>query len=393
MVAGAVRRGVRTLPRVTLLDIGAVVVVGLAALAGFRRGLVVGVCSLGGLALGAYAGAKIAPHVVHGNASIYPPLVALGGGVIGAGIGQWLAVTAGRSVRALLRIGLLRALDNLGGAVLGGATGIVFVWLVGALLLYAPGDKSLRRDVQRSHIAGSLVSALPPARVIDVLSRIDPFDTLAGPRLDIGRGDPAILGDPQVRAAERSVVRVIGNACGLGIEGSGWILAREYVVTNAHVVAGVRHPYVDRYRGTAWRSTVAAFNPRDDLAVLHVPGLRGTPLRAAEPEKGVSVAVVGYPEDHARQAVVGRLGRTVPTFARDAYGHFPVARAVTPIRATIKPGNSGGPAVDANGRVRAIIFARREGEDGGFAIPVQLVRGMLAQARQGGEIRSACAES
>src|SRR5262249_56543116 len=94
------------------LDIGAVVVVSLTALAGFRRGLVVGVCSLGGLAVGAYGGAAIAPHVVHGGASIYPPLVALAGGVVGAGIGQWLAVTAGRSVRALLRLGLLPALGR-----------------------------------------------------------------------------------------------------------------------------------------------------------------------------------------------------------------------------------------------------------------------------------------
>src|SRR5262249_52407921 len=231
------------------LDIGAVVVVSITALAGFRRGLVVGVCSLGGLAVGAYGGAEIAPHVVRGDASIYPPLVALVGGVIGAGIGQWLAVTAGRSVRTLLRVGLLRAVDNVGGALLGAATGIVFVWLVGVLLLYAPGDKTLRRDVQRSHIAGSLVSAVPPARVIDVLARIDPFETLAGPRLDVHPGDPAILRDPQVMAAGRSVVRIIGNACGLGIEGSGWIVAHGYVVTNAHVVAGVRHPYVDRYRG------------------------------------------------------------------------------------------------------------------------------------------------
>ncbi len=377
----------------TPLDIGAVVVVGLAALAGFRRGLVVGVCSLGGLALGAYAGAGLAPHVVNSGAAIYPPIVALAGGVVGAGVGQWLAITAGRSVRTLLRLGLLRALDNVGGALLGGATGIVFVWLVGVLLLYAPGSKALRRDVQQSHIAGSLVSAFPPARVIDVLARIDPFDTLAGPRLDVRPGDPAILRDPQVRAAERSVVRVTGNACGLGVEGSGWILASGYVVTNAHVVAGVQHPYVDRFHGVSWRSSVAAFDARDDLAVIHVPGLRGRPLQTTEPAKGISVAVIGYPQDHPLRVVAGRLGKTVPTFARDAYGHFPVARAVTPVRATIKPGNSGSPAVDANGRVRAIVFARRAGEDGGFAIPISALRGILAKARQGGEIRSACAES
>ena len=133
---------VRRLPRVTVLDIGAVVVVGLAALAGFRRGLVVGACSLGGLALGAYLGAKIAPHVLRGDASVYPPLVALAGSVVGAGIGQWLAVTAGHSFRETLRIGLLRAFDNVGGALLGAATGLVFVWFFGSIMLYAPGNST-----------------------------------------------------------------------------------------------------------------------------------------------------------------------------------------------------------------------------------------------------------
>jgi uncharacterized membrane protein required for colicin V production len=378
---------------VTLLDVGALVVIGLTALAGFRRGLVVGACSLGGLALGAYTGAKIAPHILRGDASVYPPLVALAGGVVGAGIGQWLAVTAGRSLRELLRIGLLRAFDNVGGAVLGAATGFLFVWFIGSIMLYAPGDSSLRRAVQRSHIAGSLTGALPPARIIDVLTRIDPFDALAGPGPNVGPGDPGLLDDPQVRVAGRSILRVIGNACGLGIEGSGWIAAPGYVVTNAHVVAGVRHPYVDRYGGTSSRAVVVAFNPRDDLAVLRVPGLQGRALPAAIPEKGTAVVVLGYPDDRPLHGVAGRLGETVPTFVRDAYGRFPVARTVTPIRAEIRPGNSGGPAVDADGRVRAIVFARRAGSQGGFAVPVQLVSSMLVEARRGEEIRSACAES
>ena len=384
---------VRTLARVTLLDIAAIAVISLAALSGFRRGLVIGACSFAGLAAGAYVGAKIAPHILRGQASLYPPLVALGGAVVGAGIGQWLAVTAGRSVRELLRIGLLRAFDNVGGALLGAASGLVFVWFLGSVLLYAPGDSKLRHAVQRSHIAGSLTSSFPPSRIIDVLARIDPFDALVGPQLNVGPGDPALLRDKQVIAAEDSVLRVTGNACGLGIEGSGWIAAPGYVVTNAHVVAGVSHPYVDHYDGRAWQGSVVAFDPGEDLAVLRVPGLPGRPLLTRSPEEDAPVVVIGYPDDKPLRAVEGRLGKTVPTFVRDAYGHFPVARAVTPIRAAIRPGNSGGPAVDANGRVRAVVFARRAGSEGGFAIPVQLIGKLLDDARRGDEIRSACAES
>lgn len=377
----------------TLLDIGALVVIGLTGFTGFRRGLVVGICSLGGLAAGAYVGAKIAPHVLRGEASVYPPLVALAGAVVGAGVGQWLALTAGRSIRELLRIGLLRAFDNVGGALLGAASGFVFVWFIGSILLYTPGEPKLRRAVQRSHIAGALTSAFPPSRIIDVLARIDPFDTLAGPRLDVGPGDSALLRDPQVLAAQRSVLRVVGNACGLGIEGSGWIAAPGYVVTNAHVVGGMRHPLVDRYRGRAWRADVVAFDVRDDLAVLHVPGLRGRPLSVAAPEKGTAVVVLGYPDDSPLRGFPGRLGKTVPTFARDAYGRFPVARAVTPIRAEVRPGNSGGPVVDADGRVRATVFARRAGGEGGFAVPVQLVGKLVQEARRGDAINTPCAES
>jgi S1-C subfamily serine protease len=353
---------------------------------------VVGVCSLGGLAAGAYAGAKVAPHVLPGNTSVYPPLVVAAGAVTGAGLGQLLAVTVGRSLRGLLRVGLLRALDNVMGGVLGAATGLVIVWLLGAILLYAPGNNGLRRAAQRSHIAGRLISDFPPSRFIDLLSRIDPFQALAGPEADVPPGDPALLRDRQVRAAAGSVLRVTGHACGLGIEGSGWIVARGYVLTNAHVVAGILHPTVDRYGRIRQRATVVAFDPGEDLAVLRVPGLRGRPLAVANPVTNTPVVVLGYPEDGPLDAVAGRLGRTFSTFVRDAYGRFPVTRGVTPIRADIRPGNSGGPALDGDGRVRTIVFARRAGRDGGFGIPVQLVAGLMSQARRGEAVSSACAE-
>jgi len=377
---------------VTVLDLVALVVIALTALSGFRRGLVVGVCSLGGLAAGAYGGAKIAPHVLPGNTSVYPPLVVLAGAVVGAGIGQMLAVTAGRSLRELLRLGVLRALDSMLGGVLGAITGVALVWFIAAILLYAPGDTNLRRAVQRSHIAGALTGDFPPSRLMDLLSRIDTFQALAGPDADVAPGDPKQLRDPQVRAAAHSVLRITGHACGLGIEGSGWIVARGYVVTNAHVVAGIRHPVVDRYTGVSRPGTVVAFDPSEDLAVIHVPGLRGRPLTVAKPETDTPVVVLGYPNDRPLRAVPGRLGKTIATFVRDAYGRFPVARGVTPIRADIRPGNSGGPAVDANGRVRTVVFARRTGREGGFGIPVQLVARLVQQARRGEAVSSACAE-
>ncbi len=372
------------------LDIAALCIIGLTAVSGFRRGLIVGVCSLGGLAAGAYVGAKLAPGVLRGPTSVYPPLVTLGGAVVGSGIGQLVAVTLGRSVRRSLQIGLLKGFDNLGGAVLGALTGVAFVWVLGSVLLYIPADGRLREEVQRSRIAGRLTSSLPPSRLIDELVRIDSFQSLAGPSAKVGAGDPALLLAGPVRAARRSVVRVVGIACGVGVEGSGWIAARGLVVTNAHVVAGIDHPFVDRQGGRARRSSVIGFDVTNDLAVLRVPGLDGRPLPLATPETGVPVVVLGFPENGPFTAITGRLGATAPTFARDAYGRFPIARGVTTIRADIRPGNSGGPIVDAQGRVRAVVFARRAKFDGGFGVPAQFVTALLRKSHGAKPISTDC---
>jgi trypsin-like peptidase/colicin V production protein len=375
---------------VTRVDIAALLVIGLAALAGFRRGLIVGALSLGGLVAGAYVGAKIAPGVLRGHASIYPPLVTLGGAVVGSGIGQFAAVTVGRSVRRALQIPFVRVFDNIGGLLLGGLTGAAFVWVIGAVLLYIPADGQLRREVQRSEIAGRLTSALPPARIIGALARVDPFQSFAGPAAGVGAGDPALLRAAPVQAAGRSVVRIVGVACGVGIEGSGWVVAKSLVVTNAHVVAGIGHPFVDRQDGRVRRASVVGFDKTNDLALLRVPGLGGRPLALAQPESGIAIAVLGFPGNGPFTAVPGRLGATSSVLARDAYGQFPVARGVTAVRARIQPGDSGGPVVDAGGRVRGVVFARRTGYAGGYAVPTQYVAALLRARRAGAPVASDC---
>jgi S1-C subfamily serine protease len=375
---------------VSRLDIAALCVILLTAVSGFRRGLIVGACSLGGLAAGAYVGAKLAPGLLRGPTSIYPPLVTLGGAVVGSGIGQFAAVTLGKSVRRALQIGLLKGFDNVGGAILGSLTGVAFVWVLGSVLLYIPADGNLRQEVQSSRIAGRLTSSLPPSRLIDELVRIDPFQSLAGPAARVSAGDPALLNAGPVRAARRSVVRIVGLACGVGVEGSGWIVARGLVVTNAHVVAGIEHPLVDRQGGRVRRSSVIGFDPTNDLALLRVPGLDGRPLRLAKPEANLPVVVLGFPENGPYLAIPGRLGATAPTFARDAYRRFPVARGITTIRADIRPGNSGGPIVDALGRVRAVVFARRAKFDGGFGVPTQFVSVLLSKSRGATPISTDC---
>ena len=353
------------------------VVVALFAAYGFVNGLVRGALSLAGFALGAYLGARIAPELFRGG-SPYAPLVALAGAVLGGMILQSLAGILGGTLRATIAaVPGLRTVDSAAGLVLGAAAGVVLCWAIGAVLLYLPGQSNLRESVQKSAILSRINDEFPPERLLATLERVDPIGVLLGPPAIVAPPDSALARDPDVVRAAASVVRVTGVACGLGVEGSGWIVRPGVVVTNAHVVAGIDSPQVDRRDGETFASTVVAFDPGDDLAVLRVPGLPGRALPMVDPNKGVAVAVLGYPENGPLARIPGRLGGTGKALSRDAYGRGPVTRDVTAIRAFVRPGGSGGPVVDARGRVRTVVFARRAGEEGGYGIPTDLVRALL----------------
>ncbi len=365
-----------------LFDLIALGLAVLMALTGLRRGLLVGVLSLAGLVGGAYVGARVGTSVLGAEYGRWLPFVSLGGAVLGAGIGQSLGVMVGRHARTgLALLPPLRILDHLGGGVLGAAVALALCWAVGAVLLYVPGQTELRRYVQDSTILTTLNDHFPPERLIDELARIDPFGALAGPEAGVDAPDPGVLGSAGVNAAALSVVRVVGTACGLGIEGSGWVAAPNLVVTNAHVVAGVRAPRVDRNDGgRRLAATVVSFDKVNDVAVLRVQGLQARALRLADPVEGTPGALLGYPENGPYVETPVRVGKDVSLIGRDAYGNFPTTRLVTTVRGKIRSGNSGGPVVDARGRVLTTAFARRAGNGGGYGVPTELVRKAIAKA-------------
>jgi S1-C subfamily serine protease len=366
--------------RVATADWIVLVIVVASALYGLSRGLVRGALSLAGFALGAYLGAHLANGISRGS-SPYAPLVALGGALVVGMLFQSLAVLLGGFVRTgMSAVPGLRTVDAAAGFVLGAVAGVFFCWALGAVLLYLPGQTGLRRAVQESAILTRINAQFPPERLLQKLERVDPLGVVVGPPAIVAPPDRGLAKDPNVIAASRSVVRVTGIACGLGIEGSGWITGRGLVVTNAHVVAGISRPSVDRRSGPADVATVVVFDVTNDLAVLRVPGLTGRPLTLANPDRGVPVALVGYPENGPLTRTPGRLGGTGDAISRDAYGHGPVLRALTAIRGAVRPGNSGGPAIDAEGRVRTTVFARRPDDVGGYGIPSQLVRAALSRA-------------
>ncbi len=365
----------------TLVDWIAIGVIALAALHGMRRGLVGGAFSLAGLAAGALLGARLAPQFLNDSSSAYVPVVALVGAIGVAVLLQGLASVAGGIVRnTRFVLPPLKLADTVLGVVLGAAIGVALVWVLGAVALNLPGQTELRREVQASQILRTLNREFPPERLMDALSRVDPFGSIAGPDAAVGPPDPRLANLPGVRAAAPSVLRVTGTACGLGIEGSGWIAAPNLVVTNAHVVAGVRDARVDRRDGSTLDADVVSFDSRNDVAVLRVPGLDASPLPLAKAQPGVAVAILGFPESGPFTAIAGRIGRTQPVLARDSYGDGPLLRTITSLRGRVRHGNSGGPAIDAEGRVQATIFAARPGGDVGYGVPDQIVRRALARA-------------
>ena len=370
----------------TSIDWIAAGVIAITALIGLKRGLIGGLLGLAGIVVGAYLGAKLAPEFLSGRESPYTPLVALAGAAVLVFLFQSIASMAGSAIRtSLFVLPPLRWLDSLGGLVLGAVAGVAIVWVLGAVALHLPGQRELRQEVQRSRILGEINERVPPSRLLDAIARVDPFLTIRGPQANVAPPDPALLASPGVRAARDSVFRVTGSACGLGVSGSGWAAAPNLVVTNAHVVAGMKDPRVDRRDGDYRDAVVVAFDVRDDIAVLRVAGLGATPLEPVAPVAGQAVAILGYPESGPFAAAAGRIGQTSTVLTEDAYGRGPVNRRITTLRGDIRHGNSGGPAVDIRGHVQTTVFASRVGvESQGYGVPTELVRAKLADARDSG---------
>jgi len=377
-----------------VVDWIALAVVVLSALRGMRRGLVVTALSLGGLVAGAYAGSRIAPHLLHGGSgSAWTPLAGLIGAVLGAVLLQTLAAMAGSIARGGLRLTPLRLFDSFGGLILGAVAGVVLVWVLSATALLAPGQLALRRDVQRSAVVRRLDQAVPPRRLLKLLARIDPFPSIAGPAPPSAPPSREISGNGTVQRASKDVVRVLGTACGVGVEGSGWFASRDLVVTAAHVVAGEHDTGIEIPGLSGIHPVeVVAFDAHNDVAVLRLRGLEADfALPLVDPQPGSAVAIVGYPEDGPLQSAAGRVGPTAVALTQDAYGNGPVTRTITALAGDVRHGDSGAPAIDANGAVESTIFAARLDAPGGYGVPASVVRRALDSVGRSAVSTGSCA--
>jgi len=367
---------------VNLADWIAIAVVLIAAFGGLRRGLVLSAFSLVGLAAGAYVGSRVAPHVLHGGStSKWTPAAGLIGAVIGAMLLQFAALLAGSFIRGGLKLPPLRLIDTAGGLLLGTAIGLGIVWVGASVALLTPGETRIRQEVERSAIVKHLDAALPPRTLLNLLARIDPFPSIVGPKPPSLPPSKGVLRDPSIRAAATRVIKVLGLACGVGVEGTGWVAANDLVVTAAHVVAGEENTTIEiPGQGLSRRADVVVLDVHNDIAVLHVENLGLKPLRLADPRSGAAVAIIGYPLDGGLRATPGRIGLTATVLTQDALGHGPVTRTITAVAGDVQHGDSGGPAVDAGGSVQSSIFAARLNSASGYGVPPSILRDDLANA-------------
>ena len=352
----------------------------LLALFGWAQGFVSGALALVGFAIGAWLGTRLGPLVLNDGAdSGWAPAFGLIGALIAGAVLAMGFEGLGARLRARVRTPAAAALDGALGAALTACVGLGVVWVLGAVALGSGGE--LRQEVQRSYILQRLNTILPPTGgLLNALENLDPFPRIDGPEANVKAPERGIVDDAEVDAAARSVVKVLGTACGLGVEGSGWVAGEGIVVTNAHVVAGQKDTRVlPEGKGSGLDAVAVHFDPRNDIAVLRVQGLDAPALQIADsPRAGTSGAVLGFPRNGPYDERAGRLGATREVVTQDAYGRGPVRRSIASLRGAVRSGNSGGPMVDGRGRVITTIFAATiSGPRGGYGVPNAVVRKAL----------------
>jgi S1-C subfamily serine protease len=363
---------------------------------GARTGFLAGALSLAGVVLGAALGSRVVPALLESDGDlVFGSVITLASIVAFAVLGDILARAASGFLHEKIEGATSEALDRAGGALLGVALSLTVVWVAATFALGTPLLSSLHPTMQESTVLGVLNRAMPSTLLTQAVSRLDPIPSFRGPKADVADPNQEIIKDPEVLTATSRVVRVSGVACGYGIEGSGWVAAPDLIVTNAHVVAGEISTQVQpEGNGLPLPARVMAFDEKNDIAVLRVNDLRLEPLRLAEPSNSEPVALLGFPENGPFDIRAGRVGETTRVISNDAYNRGPVERTVTSFKGFVRPGNSGGPAVNEDGEVVATVFASRaDSEDAGYGIPSSLVGQLvdLAQERRNPVSTKECA--
>jgi uncharacterized membrane protein required for colicin V production len=365
------------------VDVLAILLVLVTIFFGARSGFVAQALALAGFIIGVIVVVLLAPVVAGPLADVEPPLrglLALGAMAFVVLIAQAAGSAAGVAIRRRMGRGLLGGVDNAAGALFGVVRGVFLVWLAGGLIALAP-IPGLQTDARQSLMLRALETRFPSPIVM--AAELGRLIEAAGLPTDVFVGvppppAPPVDGPSQQAAnaiagiARASTLRIEATACGRFYTGTGFAVRPNYLVTNAHVVAGADRVWValdgslDRHR-----ATVVHFDPDLDAALVYVPGIDLVPLSLAQtvPARGDHAAAIGFPGGGRQQVIPAAINRTIDALGRDIYARRTISRTVIEMRADVRPGDSGGPVILENGLVGGVTFSQsRDDPQIGYAL-------------------------
>jgi S1-C subfamily serine protease len=376
------------------LDIAVLAVAFIAAISGWRSGALGSLLSFVGVLLGAIAGVLLAPHLVAHvsapRAKLFAALFLILALVV---VGEVAGVVLGRAVRGAIHSNSVRFFDSLVGVGVQLVVVLVAAWLLATPLTSSAGQPNLAAAVRGSRVLAQVNDFAPdwlktvPKRLSSLLDTsglpqvLEPFSRT--PVAAVAAPDAALANNPVVANTEPSVVKIraIAPSCQKVLEGSGFVLSPDRVMTNAHVVAGANSVTVEA-SGNPYDATVVSYDPTVDIAILAVPNLPAGPLAFANAPvtSGTEAVVMGYPGGGGFAATPARIRELIELSGPDIYRSATINREVYTVRASVEQGNSGGPLIDLNGQVLGVVFgAAVDDNDTGFVLTAKEVATQLAQ--------------
>jgi S1-C subfamily serine protease len=375
------------------LDIAVLAVAFIAAISGWRSGALGSLLSFVGVLLGAIAGVLLAPHLVAHvsapRAKLFAALFLILALVV---VGEVAGVVLGRAVRGAIHSNSVRFFDSLVGVGVQLVVVLVAAWLLATPLTSSAGQPNLAAAVRGSRVLAQVNDFAPdwlktvPKRLSSLLDTsglpqvLEPFSRT--PVAAVAAPDAALANNPVVANTEPSVVKIraIAPSCQKVLEGSGFVLSPDRVMTNAHVVAGANSVTVEA-SGNPYDATVVSYDPTVDIAILAVPNLPAGPLAFANAPvtSGTEAVVMGYPGGGGFAATPARIRELIELSGPDIYRSATINREVYTVRASVEQGNSGGPLIDLNGQVLGVVFgAAVDDNDTGFVLTAKEVATQLA---------------